>query len=68
VPIHVEVDGRAWDAKVGEVVWVPSGAEHRMSNRGRQRGRLLEIAYGDFDESDITRLEDDYARPPVEVS
>jgi mannose-6-phosphate isomerase-like protein (cupin superfamily) len=62
VPIHVEVDGRAWDAQVGEVVWVPSGAEHRMSNRGEQRGRLLEIAYGDFDESDIVRLEDDYAR------
>ena len=33
-----------------------------MSNRASQPGRLLEIAYGDFDESDIVRLEDDYAR------
>jgi mannose-6-phosphate isomerase-like protein (cupin superfamily) len=67
-PIYVEVGERAWDAQVGEVVWVPCGSEHRMSNRTDRPGRLLEIAYGDFDESDITRLEDDYARPPVEVS
>jgi mannose-6-phosphate isomerase len=62
VPIFVEVDGRSWDAEVGEVVWVPSGAEHRMSNQSSQPGRLLEIAFGDFDESDIVRIEDDYAR------
>jgi mannose-6-phosphate isomerase-like protein (cupin superfamily) len=61
-PIFVEVDGRAWVAEVDEVVWVPSGAEHRISNRTDRVGRLLEIAYGDFDESDIVRLEDDYAR------
>ncbi len=62
VPIFVEVDGRAWEAAVGDVVWVPSGAEHRMSNRSSQPGRLLEIAFGEFDESDIVRLHDDYAR------
>ena len=61
--IHVEVGGREWDAQVGEQVWVPSGAEHRMANRGDVPGRLLEIAFGDFDESDIVRLHDDYARP-----
>jgi mannose-6-phosphate isomerase len=61
-PIYVEVDGRDWEAEVGEVVWVPSGAEHRMTNRGERAGRLLEIAFGDFDESDIVRIEDDYAR------
>ena len=63
VPIDVEVDGRQWTAQVGEVVWVPSGAVHRMGNtNGAQPGRLLEIAYGDFDEADIERLQDDYAR------
>jgi mannose-6-phosphate isomerase-like protein (cupin superfamily) len=63
-PIYVEVDGRAWDAQVGEIVWVTAGAEHRMTNRSTQSGRLLEIAFGDFDESDIVRIEDDYARLP----
>jgi mannose-6-phosphate isomerase len=63
-PIHVEVDARAWDAQVDEIVWVPAGAEHRMTNRGDRPGRLLEIAFGDFDEADIVRIEDDYARHP----
>jgi mannose-6-phosphate isomerase-like protein (cupin superfamily) len=63
-PIYVEVDGRSWDAQVEEIVWVPAGAEHRMTNRGDRPGRLLEIAFGDFDEDDIVRIEDDYARLP----
>lgn len=62
VPIEVTVGDRTWAAAVGEVVWVPEGVLHRMSNTGTERGRLLEIAHGDFDEQDITRLEDDYAR------
>jgi mannose-6-phosphate isomerase len=61
-PIEVTVDGRTWSAQPGEAVWVPCHAEHRMANKGEQPGRLLEIAFGDFDEADIVRLEDDYAR------
>ncbi len=62
VPIEVTVAERTWSAEVGESVWVPCGALHRMANKGDRPGRLLEIAYGDFDEADIVRLEDDYAR------
>jgi mannose-6-phosphate isomerase len=62
VPIHVEVDGRAWSAEVGEQIWVPRGAVHRMANHGERAGRLLEIAFGHFDEDDIERLQDDYSR------
>lgn len=62
VPITVEVDGREWDAQVGETVWVPRGATHRMSNRGERAGRLLEVGFGFFDEDDIERFEDDYFR------
>ncbi len=62
VPIQVTVDDTTWDAQPGEVVWVPEGSHHRMANTGTERGRLLEIAHGDFDEQDIVRLEDDYAR------
>lgn len=62
VPIEVTVDERTWSAAPGEAVWVPVGSLHRMANKGDRPGRLLEIAYGDFDEADIVRLEDDYAR------
>jgi hypothetical protein len=33
-----------------------------MANQGERSGRLLELAFGDFDEADILRLQDDYAR------
>lgn len=62
VPIEVTVGDRTWTAAPGESVWVPCQAEHRMANKGDRPGRLLEIAYGDFDEADIVRLQDDYAR------
>lgn len=62
VPIDVQVDDATWQAKVGETVWVPRGAVHRMGNSGTAPGRLLEVGFGFFDEADIERFEDDYAR------
>ncbi len=62
VPIDVSVDDHAWQAQPGDTVWVPRGATHRMGNSGVRPGRLLEVAFGFFDESDIERLSDDYAR------
>ena len=61
-PIDITVDDRAWSAAEGEIVWVPRGSTHRMGNSGSGPGRLLEVAFGHFDEGDIERLEDDYAR------
>lgn len=62
VPIEVTVGERTWSAEPGETVWVPTRTVHRMANKGERAGRLLEVAFGDFDETDIVRLEDDYAR------
>ena len=62
VPIDMTVGDRQWTAARGETVWVPRGAVHRMANPGRFPGRVLEIAFGSFDEDDIHRLEDDYSR------
>jgi mannose-6-phosphate isomerase-like protein (cupin superfamily) len=64
-PMTIEVDEHTWVAQPGEKVWVPQGSTHRMSNRGERPTRILEIAFGDFDEADIERLEDDYARQMV---
>lgn len=60
--MHIEIDDREWDAVPGEQVWVPDGSTHRLSNRLDGPCRILEVAYGDFDEADIERFEDDYAR------
>jgi mannose-1-phosphate guanylyltransferase/mannose-6-phosphate isomerase len=62
VPMDITVDDRTWTAAPGETVWVPRGSTHRMGNSGSEPGRLLEVAFGHFDEGDIERLQDDYAR------
>ena len=62
VPIDIQIDDHIWTAQPGERIWAPQGCRHRMANSGTEPGRVLEIAFGDFDESDIERLQDDYAR------
>jgi mannose-6-phosphate isomerase-like protein (cupin superfamily) len=50
--------------KIGSVVDVPLGAVHRIGNTGPTKLVFIEVAYGSFlSESDIIRLQDDYARP-----
>ena len=45
--------------KVEQVI-IPKGALHRLSSS--KGGRVLEIAFGDFDEDDIKWYEDKYGR------
>ena len=45
----------------GENFFSPAGHEHRMEG-GPDGLVFLEIAFGDFDENDIKRLEDKYGR------
>lgn len=61
-PIDIQIDDRSWSAQTGERIWAPQGCLHRMGNSGAESGRVLEIAFGAFDESDIERIQDDYAR------
>ena len=56
------VDDVAVPTGRGATVWIPCGAIHRLGNVGDQPGRVLEVAFGEFDEDDIERLDDDYAR------
>ncbi len=49
------------DAREGDSFFSPRGSEHRVT--GGEGGMVfLEIAFGDFDEKDIKRLEDLYGR------
>ncbi len=61
-PIEVTVGEETWTATTDERVWVPRSARHRMCNPGDRPARVLEIAWGDFAEDDIVRIEDDYDR------
>jgi len=47
--------------QTGESVTIPKKTIHRLIGAGTD-GIILEISTGEFDESDIVRLEDDYKR------
>ena len=59
----VEVDDQTISIKQRSHVHVPLKAVHRVKNTGANTLIILELQQGDvLDESDIVRLEDDYAR------
>jgi mannose-6-phosphate isomerase len=47
----------------GDSVGILTGMIHRLASR--RGAEVLEVAKGTFDESDIVRIQDDYARPTV---
>ena len=61
--MDVEVDGRRSTFTRGQDVYIPLGAKHRVFGLDKAC-RWLEIAFGQFDEHDIVRYEDDYGRTP----
>lgn len=61
-PVDVTVGPQSWAGHAGERIWIEAGEVHRLGNSGAAPVRVLELGYGQFDESDIERLEDDYAR------
>jgi mannose-6-phosphate isomerase len=46
----------------GDEIWIPAAAKHRLSSTG-PTVRVLEVAFGDWQQEDITRYEDDFGRP-----
>jgi len=45
-----------------EEMFVPRMTKHRMEGMGDAPARWLEVSFGEFDENDITRYEDDFGR------
>ena len=56
-----ETGGSKVEVLAGHEIFVPRGVSHGVSG-GDRGGRFLEMALGDFDESDIERLDDLYGR------
>lgn len=59
--VGVQIGDEVVDAAVGDEFVIPRRTKHRLSSRG-PRVRVLEVAFGKFDEDDIVRLEDAYRR------
>jgi mannose-1-phosphate guanylyltransferase/mannose-6-phosphate isomerase len=46
----------------GDEIWIPVNERHRLSNQGERAIRVLEVAFGNWQQDDIQRYDDDYKR------
>jgi mannose-6-phosphate isomerase len=60
-PVKVQIGDEARVLNTGESITIPKKTVHRLIGAGKD-AIILEISMGEFDESDIVRLEDDYKR------
>lgn len=61
----IQVDDHIGIYRAGEEVWIPVNVRHRLSCTGDKPVRVLEVTFGNWQQADITRYEDDYDRPKV---
>jgi mannose-6-phosphate isomerase len=61
---EVQIGEEVLQPPAGAELWIPAGTKHRLSSlAGDGVVRVLEVAFGDWQQADITRYADDYARP-----
>lgn len=58
----VQIGDSVFHPKAGEEVWIPADTQHRLASAG-PAVRVLEVAFGNWQQEDITRYADDYGRP-----
>ena len=58
----VQVGDAERTCRAGEEVWIRASEKHRLSNRGDAPVRVLEVAFGNWQQDDIQRHADDYRR------
>jgi mannose-6-phosphate isomerase len=61
----VQVNDVTYHAVPGDEIWIPAGARHRLQSTVADGGpavRVLEVAFGNWQQADITRYADDYQR------
>jgi mannose-6-phosphate isomerase len=57
----VELDDNKSILQENDIIFISKGSKHRVKNL-QLPSTILEISMGEFDESDIVRLEDAYNR------
>lgn len=58
----IEVGDQVYHPAPGEQIWIPANTPHRLSSQD-QPVRVLEVAFGNWQQEDIVRYQDDYDRP-----
>ncbi len=58
--VHVGESERSH--KAGDEIWIPANEKHRLSCKGDKPVRVLEVAFGNWQQDDIQRYQDDYQR------
>ncbi|SPE62860.1 putative mannose-6-phosphateisomerase [Verrucomicrobia bacterium] len=58
----VQVAEQERTCSAGEEIWIPANQKHRLSCAGSQPVRVLEVAFGNWQQEDIRRYSDDYHR------
>ncbi len=59
----VQLGDQAHEHKPGDEIWIPANTKHRLSCIGKQPVRVLEVAFGNWQQEDIRRYADDFQRP-----
>jgi mannose-6-phosphate isomerase len=59
----VQVGDVECEHKAGDEIWIPANEKHRLSCCGDNPVRVLEVAFGNWQQDDITRYADDFSRP-----
>jgi mannose-6-phosphate isomerase-like protein (cupin superfamily) len=60
---QITVDDKTWQAEVGEYIYIPRQAKHRLGNNTSEIVEIIEVQQGEsFSEEDIVRFQDDYQR------
>lgn len=60
---QVRVGDTVRECGAGEEIWIPANEQHRLACVGGKPCRVLEVAFGNWQQDDITRYEDDFNRP-----
>lgn len=58
---EIRIEDSVFAAKEGDEYFIGRGQKHRLRAE-KEKIKILEISFGDFDETDIVRLEDKYQR------
>ena len=59
----VQVGDTERTCQAGEEIWIGPNEKHRLSCRSDKPARVFEIAFGNWQQADITRFADDFQRP-----
>lgn len=58
----VQVGEEIYHPQAGDELWIPANTKHRLGSAG-PTVRVLEVAFGNWQQADISRYEDDFDRP-----